>query len=389
MDIASLYNEIKDEIINIRRTIHQNPELAFEEFSTAKTICSFLEKHSVKYTNKIAKTGICAQIGKGSGKTLLIRADMDALPTDENTGLDFASKVKGKMHACGHDIHIASALAAAYILKQLENELDGCVKIVFQPAEETTGGALPMINEGILENPHVCAAIGGHVTPALEVGKVWVKSGALMASPDDFGIKFIGKSTHGAEPQNGISPILPAAEFISGINNLISKEISFDPDCVLSICTVSGGNSVNIIPSETYVAGTFRSFSKKSREAAAELIEHYAVKTAEKYGAKCEVKYNFLYPPLINNIAMTDKMEKVIKKAIGENSVIHLEKPLMTGEDFSYFAQSVPSVFIWYGGGDGVHTAPLHSDKFIADEGAIEAAAKIFCEFAADYLTCK
>lgn len=385
MNTDTLYAKVKDEIISVRRQIHMHPELAFEEFKTAEIICSFLKKHGIDYTDSIAKTGICAKLGKEGGKALLIRADMDALPINENTDLEYASKENGKMHACGHDIHIAVALAAAYVLKQYENELDGCVKIIFQPAEETTGGAKPMIDEGIMENPKVTAAIGGHVTPALEVGKVWLKKGALMASPDDFSVRFIGKSTHGAEPQNGISPIIPAAEFALGIKDYVLNSISDDSHCVLSVCTISGGNSVNIIPDETTVIGTFRSFSENSRQTAAKAIETLADSIAKKHGAKVEVKYNFLYPPVINDALITEKMHSILTKTIGSENIIHLEKPLMTGEDFSYFANEVPSVFLWYGCSDGVNTSPLHSDKFIADERAIETAVNIFCEFAKDY----
>lgn len=384
MNISEIYKNIEDEIILIRRKIHQNPELGFEEFETAEAICGFLKKHSIKYKDKIAKTGVCALIGDLSKKAVIIRADMDALPVTEKTGLEFASKTPGKMHACGHDIHIASALAAAYILKQLEDKLNICVKVVFQPAEETTGGALDMINEGILDNPVACAAIGGHVTAELPCGRVRLKSGALMASPDDFSVKFIGKSTHGAQPENGISPLLPAAEFVLGINSHIEKNIRQEKNYVLSVCAVNGGNSANVIPEKAEILGTFRSFSRESRESARELIEAFAAAAAEKHGAKSLCRYNFLYPPVINDEEMTNKMAKSLERIIGAENIIE-EKPLMTGEDFSYFGKYIPSVFIWYGGGDGVHNAPLHSESFTADERAIGIAAEIFCDFALNF----
>ena len=381
LDFSALYNEIKDEIITLRRSIHQNPELAFEAYRTAQTICNFLDKHKIAHTDGIAKTGVCAVIGNRSKDAVLIRADMDALPVTENTGAPFASQVHGKMHACGHDIHISAALAAAYMLKHIESELDVCVKIVFQPAEETTGGAQIMIDEGVLENPTVTSAIGGHVTGEIPTGKVWLKDGALMASPDDFTVTFTGKSTHGAQPEKGISPILPACEFVLEIGELIKKKTGYDKDCVFSICTVSGGNSVNVIPDEARVIGTFRSFSKKSREDASRVIADTADEIAKKHGAKAESVYNFLYPPLINDSKMTEKMRCTLKNVIGENNIIDLKKPLMTGEDFSYFASAVPSVFIWYGASADGKGAPLHSDKFNPDEGAIEVAAKVFCDF--------
>jgi len=378
------YAKIKDEIVSVFKELHKNPELGFSEFKTAEIICSFLRKYNIEYTDNIAKTGVLATIGKKDGKVLLIRADMDALPVEEVSGLDYSSESPGAMHACGHDIHTSVALATAYLLKQIEDKIDGCVKIVFQPAEETTGGAEPMINEGILDNPRVTAAIGGHVTPQFKVGNVWLKRGPLMASPDDFSVEFIGKSCHGAEPENGRSPIMPAAEFALNIKDIVLSEIA-ENNCVFSICTLSGGNSVNVIPESAKILGTFRSFSETSRQSAAKAIESYANEIAEKYGVKAKTKYNFLYPPLINNEEMTERMRRVLAKNIGDENIINLEKPLMTGEDFSYFANKVPSVFLWYGCSDGINCAPLHSNKFIADKNAIEFATNIFFEFAKDY----
>lgn len=380
----NLFFEIKDEIISVFQKIHMNPELGFQEFKTAETICSFLKKYDIKYTDKIAKTGICATIGKKDGKVLLIRADMDALMVEEKTGLEYASKKPGVMHACGHDIHTSTALATAYMLKQIEDKIDGCVKIVFQPAEESIGGAEPMINEGVMENPTVTAAIGGHVTPMLDVGKVWLKDGPLMASPDDFSVVFTGKGCHGAEPETGISPLMPAAEFALNIKDVVLSEVT-ESNCVLSVCTLSGGNTVNVIPGDAKILGTFRSFSEKSRHTAAHVIENYANEIAKKYGVKAETKYNYLYPPLINNEEMTEKMRKILEEKIGKENIINLEKPLMTGEDFSYFANKVPAVFLWYGCSDGINCAPLHSNEFIANEKAIELAANVFFDFAKDY----
>lgn len=383
MNFENEYTLIKDEIIAVRRQIHQNPELSFDEIQTARTICDVLDKYGISYRKGIAKTGICAHIGKSDSKVLLIRADIDALPTEEKTGLPYSSKKNGVMHACGHDIHIASALAAAIILKKYEDVLNGSVKIVFQPAEETTGGAMPMIDEGILDNPAVTSALGGHVSPDFGVGKIKVKPGALMASPDDFMIKFIGKSSHGAEPKNGINPIIPAAEFASEINKEAQELCSGGN--VLSICTLSSDGGINTIPDEALILGTFRSFDEDSRKTASELIYKFADEKAKKYGAKIEYKYNFLYPPVINDNKMTEDLISIAQNALGAENVLKFEKPLMTGDDFSYFCRYVPSVYFWYGADSG-NGAPLHSSQFTADEGAIETCAKVFCEFTKWYL---
>lgn len=385
MDFKEKYLKIKNEIIDIRRDIHQNPETAFEEYSTADKICAFFDKYSISYKRGIAKTGVMAQIGNGS-RALMIRADMDALPIQEKTDLEFSSKKDGVMHACGHDIHISAALAAAYVLKQYETELNGAVKIVFQPAEETTGGALPMINEGIMENPETVAVIGGHTTPALRCGKVWIKEGALMASPDDFKVSFIGKSTHGAEPQNGINPIIPAAEFALKAENAVKSVLAENETYVLSVCGFDGSNGINIIPDTATVTGTFRSFSEDSRKKADKAIRELAENLCGKYTVKLSYTYNYMYPPVINDKKITKRLISAAENTIGKDNVLILDKPLMTGEDFSYYGKYAPASFMWYGCGLSDMEPPLHSSGFKADENAIEIAAEIFCRFATDFL---
>lgn len=385
MDFINEYRKIKDEIIDIRRNIHKHPELGFEEFNTASLIIDTLNKYNIKFTDKIAGTGIVAKIGCEGEKTLLIRADMDALPISENTFLPYASEYKGKMHACGHDIHVASVLAAAIILKQHESKINGSVIFVFQPAEETTGGAEPMISEGILNNTKVTAAICGHVNAEYDTGTFKVKDGPIMASPDDFMVKFIGKSTHGAQPQNGISPILPACEYVSVVNNTLAKDEYKNNGNILSVCTISSNGGINTIPDEALVLGTFRSFSEESRNNVCRSLKNEAVRVAENHKAQVEFNYNFLYPPLINDRKMTNKFIDIAQKCFGEDSVEILDKPFMTGDDFSYFSRLIPSVYFWYGGKKEEPTS-LHSSKFNVNEDAIEISARIFVEFALEYL---
>jgi len=384
MEFKKDYSEIKKTIIETRRKIHQYPELAFEEVMTAQTICAVLDNYGISYEKNIAKTGIVATIGTGEEKVLLIRADMDALPIEEKSGLDFSSKKPNIMHACGHDIHISAVLACALILKKYEKQLGGTVKIIFQPAEESTGGASPMIDEGILENPKVTCAIGGHVSGEFEVGVIRTKPGALMSSPDDFSVKFIGKSTHGAEPQNGISPIIPACEFV-GISKEIEKELRQNSPDVLSICSVISDGSVNIIPDEALVLGTFRTIDSANRKRAQKLIGEYAKKISDKHSCRLEYEYHELYAPLINDEATTELLCDVASTVIGAENVVIMEKHLMTGEDFSEFGKYVPSVFFWYGGMTE-KPIPLHSSELVINEDSIETAANIFCEFAIKYL---
>lgn len=386
MNVLNDYLEIKDEIIAIRRKIHQNPELSGLEFETAQTICDCLDKYSIKYKSGIAKTGICAIIGnKKSEKCVLIRADMDALPIEEDSGVDFSSENKGIMHACGHDIHIANALASAIILKKYEPILNGCVKIVFQPAEETTGGAEPMINEGIMNSPKPDICLGIHVTPQFPTGELYFKEGALMAAPDDFKLTFIGKSSHGAEPENGINPMNPASEFVLGIHQRMEEKIDFSKN-VFSVCTFNCGTSFNQIADTAVLSGTFRSYEDEDRKNADEIIDHYAKELCEKYNTKYSFTYSYRYPPLHNDPDLCKDTMNFCTNTFGKNSVKVFEKPLMTGEDFSYFARLAPSVFIWAGCGDIAKPSVLHSKNFYADENVIEYAVRFFCEYTKEFL---
>lgn len=385
MDIQKEYFQIKEEIINIRRKIHQNPEVGYNEFETSKTICECLDKYNIKYTYPIATTGICAYVGnENKGKIILIRADMDALPINEESGVEFSSKNEGVMHACGHDMHIANALAACIILKKHESELGGMVKFMFQPDEEMDGGALPMINEGILENPKPDVCVGIHVSPSYNTGELHFKSGPLMAAPDDFCIEFIGKSAHGAEPHNGINPIEAACDFVSIIKDELKKEIDFDQN-VATVCKINSGFSFNIIPDVATVEGTFRSFDNADRKRADAILNKTAEKICSKYGAGFKCIYNYRYPPLINDDAVCDFAIRCAKSELGESAVKYIEKPLMTGEDFSYLAERIPSVFIWAGCKLDGSECSLHSSKFVANEDAIEVGARMFVRFVLEY----
>jgi len=384
MSFNTEYEQIKNEIITVRRKIHQNPELGFEEFKTADTICQILDKYNIVYERNICKTGIIANLGSKKDKVLLIRADMDALPVEEKTELPFKSSKKGTMHACGHDIHISAALASAIILKSHESELEGSVKILFQPAEETTGGALPMIEHGALENPDVTCAISGHVTPEMPVGSVFSKPGPLMASPDDFEIQIIGKSTHGAQPQNGISPIIPAADIVKELDCL-SKEVHEKDRSVLSVCSVISDGGINVIPDKALILGTYRSFDEEARRNVDRSIHSISERIAKAALCEFSYKYNYLYPPLINDEKTFGFFVECASDVLGRDNVHIISKPLMTGEDFSYFCQNVPSVFFWYGGNSG-SDAPLHSSELVLSEDAIAVAAGLFTDFAFKYL---
>lgn len=378
------YRKIKNTIIKFRRQVHQNPELGFSETKTANAICQILDQYNIDYERNICHTGIVAQIGDKSEKVLLIRADMDALPIEENTNLEFKSVNKGVMHACGHDLHMSSVLATAIILKKHEKQLNGSVKIVFQPAEETTGGALPMINHGILRNPDVTCAISAHVTPELPVGEISIKSGPLMASPDDFKIEIIGKSAHGAQPQKGINPISTAVDIVKELE-LLSKELFSKDKSILTVCSLIADGGVNIIPDKALILGTYRSFDENARKQADKRIYETSEKLAKANGCQIQTSYNYLYPPLVNDKNTFDFFVECAKEILEEENIHILSQPLMTGEDFSYFCREIPSVFFWYGANNG-SDAPLHSSELILNEDAIWVSSSLFWKFTMEYL---
>ena len=330
--------QIKDELISIRRHLHRTPETDFEEIKTSSFIRSKLDDYGIPYTTS-AKTGTVALIkGKNSNKTVLLRADIDGLPIKDESKFEIKSEREGYMHACGHDIHATCLLGAAKILNDIKDELNGNVKLVFQPAEEGVGGALPMIEDGILENPHVDAAFALHVEPLEKTGNIQVKDGSIMASPDD--------------------------------------------------CYFNGGTCNNAIPQTAEIMGTARSLDNETREMLIELLDKTAHETAKKHGTTIDFTFNKLFPPVVNNSEMNDVIRNSAKKLTCINEVVTLDKPAMAGDDFSYFGENVPSAYFKLGVGNVEKGAvyPIHSPKFIADEDALPIGSAILSQTAVDYL---
>lgn len=371
-------NSIKNEIINIRREIHRHPELSFEEYNTSKICADFLRKLGIEVTEGIAKTGVMGILrGKNNGKTILLRADMDALPIEEKNTHSFISENIGVMHACGHDIHVATLLLASYILANNKDKLNGNVKIIFQPAEEGAGGALPMIEEGILKNPDVDGAMAYHIWDKNPLGTVLIKNGGTMASPDHFFITIHGKGGHGANPEICVNPLSIAAEMITTLHEITTKG-----DSVISMCAINGGTFENIIPDELLLKGTARTTDKETRMEMYNKIREIVENVPKQYGGTAELDYHFLYPPCVNDDKMTDLFKETAERVLGKENVISQEKCDMTGEDFAYFSEYVPSCFVKLGGAK----RPLHTSNFDADEEAIFIGAELMAEFAIDFL---
>lgn len=375
--------KMRGELVAIRRQLHKMPETEYAEFKTCAYIQEKLAEYGIPFEVK-AKTGVAAVIkGAHSGKTVLLRADIDGLPIKEESGVDFASEREGYMHACGHDVHTACLLGAAKILNDIKDKLNGNVKLIFQPAEEGDGGALPMIEEGIMENPHVDAAFALHVEPLEKTGNIQIKNGSIMASPDDFEIIIHGVGGHGAYPEKCVNPLSVGAEILRKYHTLASD---YNLPCVVTICSFNGGSCRNAIPNEAVLTGTARSLDPVTRKRLIELLETIANETAKSMNASVDFNFNVLFPPVVNDENMNNIVAKSAKKlGLG---ITELTEASMAGDDFAYFGERVSASYFKLGVGNDEIGAlyPIHSSKFRADENALPIGAAIMAQAAVDFL---
>lgn len=384
MNIMQIAESVREEVVFLRRELHKIAELSFEEYKTAAFVADYLEKLGLPCRTGVAKTGVVAYLDAGKKHTLLLRADMDALPVKESDDVLYKSQTEGVMHACGHDAHMAVALATAKCMVSRKDLLKANVLFVFQPGEETEGGAEPMLATGILEEFGVTCATGLHVMNDVEVGKVRIKSGALMAAPDDFDLTIKGKGGHGAYPSECISPILLAANIICAFDEIGRGLASAQVPAVLSTCMVQGGDANNIIPDTVYVSGTVRTFDSALRKQIPQEMEKAVKNICDAAGADYDFQFHFRYPPLINHDTMADVLATSAAQALGEDNVIVGGEPSMAGEDFAYFSQKVPSVFFYLGSGNkksGIDM-PLHSSDFKIDEGCLVTGVATYLSLA-------
>lgn len=364
--IEELSKKYSDEIISLREYLHENPELDLDLFNTSKTIKEKLEKLGIEYT-EMAKTGICAIIKGEKGdvndknrKTILLRGDMDALPIKEEADVPYKSKFDGKMHACGHDGHTAGLFGALLILNELKSEIEGNVKFAFQPGEERSGGAKKMIEAGILENPKVDMAYGIHLWGPMKEGVVSMIEGPSMASPDEFKIKIVGKGGHASAPELSVDPVVIAAQVVIGLQSIRSRIISTFTPFVLTCSCINAGDAFNVIPNEVTIIGTVRTLDKEVRDKVPHLMEQIIGGITQAYGATFELEYDKYYPILINDKKATEIFSESAKKIVGDSKYIPLEKPIMGGEDFSFFGYEVPSAFAFVGIAEEGKPNPLH-----------------------------
>ncbi len=391
MNVVEKVKAIEDQIIGWRRDLHGFPELEFNLPRTTSYVKKVLEELGIDYEEILDGSAIVGLIkGAGEGKTLALRADMDGLPVGEETGLDFAS-TNGNMHACGHDGHMAMLLGAAKVLKENSHLLKGSVKLLFQPAEESPGGALPMVEAGVMDNPKVDAVVGihnGNLHGDIAPGKIGIKYGPMMAAADRLFIKIRGKGSHAAYPQDSVDPITISAEIISALQMLISRETAAIDPAVLSITKIKGGYNTNIIPDEVEMEGTVRTFDNGTRKRIARRIEEVTSGIASAMQAESFVKYDFKYPPLINDQAFTDFFRQSAEKIMDRDDIVVLKDPVMGAEDMAYFLEKAPGTYIFLSNPamiDGEYF-PHHNPKFDLDESYFYLGSALLVQTALDFL---
>ena len=373
--IKKLAAEYANEFIQVRHHLHAHPELSYKEFETSKFIRDKLSELGIEY-KVLATTGVVGLIkGKNAGKKIIaLRADMDALPITEENNVEYKSQNAGIMHACGHDVHTTCLLGAAKILNETKEEWEGTVKLIFQPGEERNpGGASIMIKEGVLEDPNPQAIFALHVHPGLEVGKLSFRSGMVMASADEIYITIKGKGGHAASPHLTVDTILIASHLIISLQQLISRNNDpFNPS-VLSITSVQGGYTTNVIPSEVKLMGTFRAMNEAWRFKAHDLIKKQATELVHAMGGEIDINIDVGYPFVLNNEQLTNSAKSKAGEYMGDENIEQTELR-MGAEDFAYYSHKIPACFYRLGVGNTSKqiTSGVHTPKFNIDESAIE-----------------
>ncbi|ERJ60070.1 M20 metallopeptidase family protein [Sphingobacterium paucimobilis] len=373
--IEQLAKVFFEETVDIRRHLHRNPELSFEEFETCDFVKRQLDRIGISYET-MAGTGVVGLIkgDKDSDRVIALRADMDALPITEVEGRSYGSQRTGVMHACGHDVHTSSLLGVAKILQELRPFFGGTIKLIFQPGEEKLpGGASLMIKEGVLKKPDPEVILGQHVMPFIEVGKVGFRSGQYMASTDELYMTVKGKGGHGAHPHQNIDPIAISAQIITALQQVVSRYADPRIPTVVSWGKIIGDGATNIIPDKVYLEGTFRTYDEKWRVEAHQRMVQIATGIADAMGAICEFEVRKGYPFLTNDPALTNQSRSFAEEYLGKENVVELEL-WPAGEDFAYYSQEIPACFYRLGTGNsakGINSA-VHTSTFDIDEDALE-----------------
>ena len=402
-DVSEAANAVEKDVIQWRHHFHEHPELSNREYDTAKYVAKYLKGLGLEVQTGVAKTGVVAVLDSGKpGPVVALRADMDGLPVPEENDLSWRSKVKGEyngkevpvMHACGHDTHMAMLMGAAKILTDMKDELRGQVKFIFQPAEEGAppgemGGAEVMVKEGVLKNPDVDVVFGLHISAGLDIDKVSYKPGGAMAAVDPFKIVIHGKQAHGAYPWKSVDPIVTAAQMVMSLQTIVSREIKLiDDAAVVTVGSIHGGNRSNIIPREVELVGTIRTLDKKAREHVYEAMERKVKGIADSMGAEAELTLplDYSYPITYNDPELTMQMLPTLQRTAGEDGAV-LAKAVTGAEDFSFYQEQVPGLFLWVGGKPPEADAPAHhTPEFYVDDKGMKLGVKLLTNMTLDYM---
>jgi amidohydrolase len=359
------------DIVNIRRTIHQNPEVALKEFDTAALVRKTLKAARIEILKPFLGTDVVAILrGKRAGKNVTLRADMDALPLQEKTGLPYASKRNGYMHACGHDGHTAMLLGAALVLGKLRDEIQGSVRFVFQPGEEIVAAGKQLVKKGALRAPRPDAVFALHAWSGMHEGIIASKPGVLLAASDFFTIKVKGKGAHGSRPEDSIDPILTAARIVESLQSIASREVSALDAAVVSVCRISGGTNANVIPDSVEIEGTTRYLKPELQRKIVKAVKRIVKGACDSMRASFDFIYESPYIPTINDREMVALGKRVAMEVLGTTNWIDLANPSMGGEDFSYYIKDLPGAMFRLGMGE--RSAPLHSPQFDFNDKALK-----------------
>jgi len=371
---------VEKDVIEWRRYFHRYPELGFKEYKTSDKIITILQKAGIPFETK-AKTGVVGYLNTGAKTTIGLRADMDALPVEEKTGLPFSSKHKGIMHACGHDGHTAVLLGVARVLKKLEKFLNVNVKLIFQPSEENPpGGATVMIKEGVLEG--IDYLLGFHFFPQLPLYKMWIGKGPVMASTDYFKIIVEGKGGHGSSPNLTSDPVVCASYLITTLQTIVSRTVNPLDNAVVSVCSIKGGDAFNVIPETVELTGTVRTLKEEVREKIIKEIKKKTRLICRSYSCQSEIIYRNYSPLCVNNKELSEKLNKLAIKSSFSKNIIDFH-PIMGGEDFAFFSQKVPASYLFIGIGD--RFGPNHSPTFSIDERVLPYTVSFFSSLILDF----
>jgi len=388
MKIREAAESVKEQLVDWRREFHQNPELTWEEVRTGNRVAEELERMGIE-VKRIAKTGVLGILrGKKPGRTVALRADMDALPITEANDVPYKSQKDGVMHACGHDGHVAMLLGAAKVLSGMREDIEGEVRFLFQPAEEIAEGAPAMMKEGAMDG--VDAVFGIHLWSDLETGRVSVEAGPRMASTGILKITVKGKSGHGSMPHQGVDAILAASAVVVDLQSIASREISPLDPVVITIGKYNGGARWNVLCGEVVMEGTTRCFNPETAEKLTDIISRVAKNTAASYRAEAEVEHTLLTPPLLNDPEVSEIARGSVEKLYGKEAVAEMEK-VMGGEDFAFYTKAAPGAVAFVGiansskGTDVAH----HNERFDIDEDALPVGTALYAQFALDYLAGK